>query len=185
MYKLCKTEQAAARQRQLELGLLEALKERHYDEVSVSDLCDRMQIPRKSFYRYFSGKDGALNALIDHTLLEFEIFYIDSGNNEARTRAQLENFFLFWRKNRTLLAALTDSNLQGVLIERSIRHALSDYSVARHFGNEQQILMAECATQFAVCGLMSILLRWHESGYTAPAARMADIAVEILTHPLI
>ena len=72
MYKLCKTQQSAARQRQLELGLLQAMLEQHYEEVSVSDLCDRMQIPRKSFYRYFSGKDGALHALIDHTLLEFQ-----------------------------------------------------------------------------------------------------------------
>ena len=53
MYKLCKTEQSAARQRQLEEGLLTVMLTRRYDEISVSDLCDDLAIPRKSFYRYF------------------------------------------------------------------------------------------------------------------------------------
>ena len=72
MYKLCKTEQSAARQRQLEQGLLQAMRTQQYEEISISDLCDRLEIPRKSFYRYFSSKDGALAALLDHTLMEFE-----------------------------------------------------------------------------------------------------------------
>ena len=46
----------------------------YLEEISVSDLCDRLNIPRKSFYRYFSSKDGALFALLDHTLMEFETF---------------------------------------------------------------------------------------------------------------
>ena len=70
MYKLCKTEQSAQRQRQLEEGLLELMRLRPYDEISVVDLCEYLQIPRKSFYRYFSNKDGALFALLDHTLME-------------------------------------------------------------------------------------------------------------------
>ena len=62
MYKMCKTEQSAQRQHLLEQGLLKAMLTHHYDEISVSDLCQSIGIPRKSFYRYFSGKDGALHA---------------------------------------------------------------------------------------------------------------------------
>ena len=79
MYKLCKTEQSAARQRLLEEGLLRAISQHRYDELSVSDLCSQMNIPRKSFYRYFSSKEGALHALLDHTLMSFDQFYIPSS----------------------------------------------------------------------------------------------------------
>ena len=72
MYKLCKTEQSANRQRQLEQGLLSMMAETQYDQISVSDLCTYLQVPRKSFYRYFTSKDGALHALVDHTLMEYE-----------------------------------------------------------------------------------------------------------------
>ena len=74
MYKLCKTEQSAARQRQLEQGLLQVMSTSRYEDINVSGLCQKMGIPRKSFYRYFSSKDGALHALIDHTLMEYGIF---------------------------------------------------------------------------------------------------------------
>ena len=53
MYKLCKSEQSARRQRELELGLLEAMQTQLYEDISISELCDRLAIPRKSFYRYF------------------------------------------------------------------------------------------------------------------------------------
>ena len=51
MYKLCKTEQSAQRQRSLEEGLLTAMKTKRYEEITISDLCSQMGIPRKSFYR--------------------------------------------------------------------------------------------------------------------------------------
>ena len=71
MYKMCKTEQSARRQRELELGLLEAMKTQRYEDISISELCGTLGIPRKTFYRYFDSKDGALYGMIDHTLLDY------------------------------------------------------------------------------------------------------------------
>ena len=82
MYKMCKSEQSAKRQRELEQQLLILLKTVRFDDISVSDICTQANIPRKTFYRYFSGKDGALHALIDHTLLELETFpYLGNASN--------------------------------------------------------------------------------------------------------
>lgn len=184
MYKLCKTEQSANRQRQLEIGLLEAMGSHHYDEITVSDLCERMQIPRKSFYRYFSGKDGALHALIDHTLLEYEGVFGLSQSAGGAAAVQLEHYFVFWKDHRQLLDALARSGLSGVLIERSISHALNDPSISQHFKSVQEPQAVSHAATFAVCGLMSMMLNWHHSGYAMTPKQMANIAVRILTRPL-
>ena len=85
MYKLCKTEKSASRQQMLESGLLAAMISKPYEEISVSDLCDRLSIPRKAFYRYFSGKEGALLSLIDHTLMTFHAFHPASAPTTGRT----------------------------------------------------------------------------------------------------
>ena len=45
MYKQCRTEQSAARQRQLEQGLLQVMLKRQYEEISVSDLCAEIGVP--------------------------------------------------------------------------------------------------------------------------------------------
>lgn len=185
MYKLCKTEQSAARQRELEEGLLNIMLSRHYDEISVSELCDQLNVPRKSFYRYFSGKDGALHALIDHTLLEYEGFQIAGKSSATRSyQLDLEQFFRFWLLQKPLLDALERSGLSGVLVTRSIDHALSDVGMPHRFLRQKERAARQHATMFGVCGLMSMILDWHHRGYDLSARQMSEIAVKLLTEPL-
>lgn len=186
MYKMCKTEQSAQRQRELEQGLLRAMSTCHYEEISVSDLCQQMRIPRKSFYRYFSGKDGALHALIDHTLLELDGFpvWLEPDEKKALT-GELEHFFRFWKVQKPLLDALERSGMSGVLVLRSIGHALSNNVPAVHSRDQMERLVREYGTQFGVCGLMSMVLNWHHDHYAQEPEQMARIAVQLLTKPLL
>ena len=185
MYKMCKTEQSAQRQRELEQGLLKAMSLHHYDEISVSDLCAQLGIPRKSFYRYFSGKDGALHALIDHTLLEYEGFSVHSKEDQARSyQKDLEGLFLFWRHHKPLLDVLARSGLSGVLIERSIDHALSEVGSPRRYIPHKETELKAHATMFSVCGLMSMVVQWHHDNYQPEPWKMAQIAVKLVTEPL-
>ena len=185
MYKLCKTEQSAARQRSLELGLLEAMGSRHYDQITVSDLCDGMQIPRKSFYRYFSSKDGALHALVDHTLMEY-----DRGSGWLLTKGdsakkELEGLFRFWKDQKKLLDALKRSNLSGILMERAIENALNVAGLNRYQDKNAIVTGEEHTAAFVSCGLMSMIVQWHQSGYALSVRQMAAIADGILTKPLL
>jgi len=185
MYKLCKTEQSANRQRQLENGLLAAMLSRHYEEISVSDLCDNLNIPRKSFYRYFSSKDGALHALIDHTLIGFEGFTLPYRRGVGRTLlGELEGFFQFWVEHKPLLDALCRSSMSGVLIERAITHALSESVMPSRFLPMDSREMQKQITMFGVCGLMSMVLTWHHDKYPKSALEMARIAARLLEQPL-
>ena len=185
MYKLCKTEQSAARQRQLELELLKAMGRCRFEEISVSDLCDQIGVPRKSFYRYFSGKEGALHALIDHTILEFDTrFSLVSAKEIRGFQEGLEQFFRFWKEQKSLLDALARSDLSGVLMERAIANALRDINATYpHLSPEIQDLRSH-ATMFSVCGLMSMVITWHHEEYPHNAAYMAKIATRLMTQPL-
>ena len=186
MYKLCKTEQSASRQRQLEEGLLTAMKTRRYEEISISDLCDQMQIPRKSFYRYFSSKDGALHALLDHTLLDFEQQTgILSGTDMTDAAGDLRRFFEFWYKQKALLDALDRSNLAGVLVQRAINQAQSEYVLPRYPASPELKTIQSHAIDFTMCGLMSMVTRWHRSGYIESPTEMARIAAALMTRPLL
>lgn len=185
MYKLCKTEQSSSRQRELEAGLLAAMASHQYEEISVSDLCDHLGVPRKSFYRYFSSKDGALQALLDHTLMEYETYPLTTPPGEQRTvQKELERFFQFWVSKKPLLDALQRSNLSGLLIERSIDYALNGVFMPRRFLAHDTQDMQKQVTTFAVCGLMSMVLNWHHSGYAQSIQHMAKLAVRLVSQPL-
>lgn len=183
MYKDCKTEQSAARQRALEQGLLEMMTKQKYDEISVSDLCDYLQIPRKSFYRYFSSKDGALHALLDHTMLEFyQGNYTRKGS--ISHLGDLEQYFVFWHDHKDLMAALERSNLGGILVERATSLALRERLMPGYLMKLDPKIQ-EVAMAFSVCGLMSMVIQWHRQGYTVAPREMTRIATTLLTQPLI
>ena len=174
MYKQCRTEQSSNRQRILEQGLLDAMIQQHYDSISVSDLCSRMGIPRKSFYRYFSGKEGALHALIDHALLDYENYRYDDPTWEGRTvRQEMERTFSYWKQCSRLLDALEKSGLSGVLIERAINHSILESSIPVRILPSDNRQMRERVTGFAVCGLMAMVVHWHHGGYVESAEQMA------------
>lgn len=185
MYKLCKTEQSAVRQRELEKGLLKFMQTVRYEDISVSDLCQSLQIPRKSFYRYFNSKDGALYALLDHTLMEFSGFSAEYERQGAQSvHHVLESLFRFWMVHRELLDALSRSGITGLLIERAIAYALTEDILPSQYISDDAPDMKRRITMFAVCGLMSMVITWHHEGFLQPAPEMAVIALRMLKEPL-
>ena len=184
MYKFCKTEQSFQRQRELEHGLLDMMEHLRFEEISVSDLCERLHIPRKSFYRYFSSKEGALHALLDHTLMEF----YDTGSLEGlrggTPTEDLKRLFVFWKSHKKLIDAVLRSNLGGMLVERAVDLA-KDEELMPGYVRDWEDTLKDVAMGFAVCGLMSMVLQWHKEGYKIPVENMAQAAVTMLSRPLI
>ena len=185
MYKLCHTEESSRRQRELEQGLLRAMLHRQYEDISVSDLCDYMQVPRKSFYRYFASKDGALHALIDHTLMEYESINLVYKEGEKRTvHLELTQFFQFWIEKKPLLDALQKSRMSGILVERSMAHATSMHGIPARFLPDDSTEVRHQVIVFCVSGLLSMVFSWHREGYPRSAEQMATIVTRLLSQPL-
>ncbi len=185
MYKLCKSEQSAARQRQLELGLLELMRHRRYEEISVSEICDHLEIPRKSFYRYFSSKDGALHALVDHTMLAYEGFNVVYAAYERRSPVkELQQFFEFWMDNRVLLNALEKSGLSSMLVERALNYYTEDKPVAERFLQNEGPFQRRQRMLFCISGLMGLVLTWHHNDFAHSSEEMATVASNLVTLPL-
>ena len=184
MYKQCRTEQSAARQRELIGGLLEAMTQQHYDEITVSSLCERMQIPRKSFYRYFSSKEGALHALIDYALLDFESFTQRSPKGNDSVQEEMERMFAYWVHQRRLLDALEKSGLSGVLVNRAIGHSTLEVIGGRRFLSAEEQQARGYITLFVVSGFLSMVIQWHHEGYPQSVQQMAHIAIRLVSQPL-
>lgn len=183
MYKQCVTEQSARRQRQMEMGLLEAMRDKPFDDITISDLCASMNIPRKSFYRYFDSKEDALHALMDHMIMDFsgEVF----ADEEKATIYTLERFFQFWIDRRDFLDALNRSDFGAVLVQRCIGKAMEEGTLAKNFLPSSQSDTREYMVSFLISGLMSIVLQWHKTGFKTNAYQMAQLAAHLITKPLL
>ena len=105
MYKLCKTEQSAKRQREIEGALFDLLMKKSYSDITVTEICDVLSMPRKAFYRYFDSKDDTLYALIEHTMAEYNDF--PAKARSGRSGAKSKNILPFGRITSFFLMRFT------------------------------------------------------------------------------
>lgn len=177
MYKICHTEESTRRQRELEQGLLLAMGIQSYEKITLTELCRQLQIPRKTFYRYFPTKEDCLLALIDHALLDCNDVALGgwTGGRNLDDQAQLR-FFHYWKAHADLLDAIRDNQLQGLLLERTavIVDRMKENAPIGSFAVEQ-------VEYFIAHGLMSTVLRWHEHGFPSTPEEMAGVFEGLLS----
>ncbi len=179
MYKTCHTEQSSKRQRELEQGLLEMLNNHPYEKLSLTELCRELNIPRKSFYRYFPTKDDCLLALIDHTLSDCNDSALQgwSGALELDLMA-LDRFFNYWKEHCVFLDAVRDNELRYLLLDRTT------VIVDRMKENTQSVGFARDQVEYFIAhGLMTTVLRWHHHGFPSTPEEMALTFSQILRSP--
>ncbi len=185
MYKLCKTEESSKRQREIEQHLLNLMREKRYDDISVSEICERAGVPRKSFYRYFDGKEGAMQSLLYHNMTDFHSFSDILEKKDRRTlQGEFEEFFMFWKEKRDFLEAFDRSKLIGLLVENSTSYAMSEFVNIRKFlaeGDEREKIHV---FQFTICGLMTLTIDWYRSGFAESVPEIARTAARIISKPL-
>lgn len=181
MYHICTTEKSAQQQRQLEIALLSSMGEQLYDNISVSALCQKAGLSRKTFYRLFSEKNDVLCALIDHTLMDYE--------NRRSTFHTFENdliyFCTFWREQSALLSALSKNNASGIMIERFVSHVYREHKQILLYLEPGERMDARDVLLFNTCGIVGLLIDWHMSGYKKSVEQMAQLIQNLLTTPLI
>lgn len=178
MYKNCATEESARRQRQLEQCLLELMLTEAYGQITISDICDRAGLSRKSFYRYFSSKDGCLYALIDHTVFDGGSFYLPNHTDVLSLPTIHERFFRYWREQQPLLDALVRNDLSVLLIQRVLNYSIQE---EREFqfhpfntpDHHERML-------FYVGGVMGLLLDWQQNGFQKTPLQMSKILTELI-----
>ena len=117
--------------------------------------------------------------------MEFEQSPIGAHtSSRANALGDLERFFVFWYDHRELMDALVRNRLSGMLVERATSHALHERMMPAYLlskdENSQQLAMT-----FAICGLLAMVMQWHQSGYQETPAQMAHVATMMLTQPLI
>ncbi len=185
MYKLCKTEQSAKRQREIEMALLDIMTKKSYNEISITELCEKLSMPRKTFYRYFDSKDDTLYALIEHTMSEYQDFSLSPAKDGVRTlMGEIENYYRFWICHKPLLDALHKNGMLEKIIEVSVSFPVNDMVSLQKFLPDDSDWARDKIFKFAVCGLCFQMIDWYRGGFKTSISDMARISCRTLSKPL-
>ena len=137
------------------------LGRRHYEDVTVSDLCEEAMIRRTTFYKHFADKDEFFAFYVRHVHDEFERRSAPAGGHrdppECHTRMTHE-LMAFIRENESLIRlCLTSSaflSLDAVLADE-MRHSF------------QHALEAQVREGRTFCAEPEALTRYECSGFLA------------------
>lgn len=98
MAKQCQTEFAHQRRELLESSLINLMQEKNYQDISVKDICQEANIPRRTFYHYFDSKDDILSSFIENTVqLCFLEVMFDFQLRIDSMRDSFSKIFRFWQ----------------------------------------------------------------------------------------
>lgn len=179
MTKICTNEKAAARQRWIENGLMELMQNRRFEDITATDLCRYLELPRRSFYRYFDNMEDVLDCLMNHTFQDMVI--ADTGI----TVAELEKYYEFWLRCKSLLNALARSGMYSKIPEYAMRYA-NEETLKKHLRvNAPGEDLSRETNVFLISGLASLMITWHAEGFQKTPRQMACIAYRMLSEPLL
>ena len=179
MYSRCVSEKSAAQQQKFEAAMLELMKDRLFEEISVSELCRYTGLSRKTFYRLYEAKADVIYAMIDHALLDAGRFQPDKTVGPGG----LHRFLAYWRTQRNLLDMLKKNQISALLSQQAVIFIMEEApEIARCFGADDTPNGRD-AIVFYVSGLFSLVLDWAYRDFDRSIDEMSALIMDLLINP--
>lgn len=176
MYLKCTTEKTVNQQRQFEDALLEILKTKEMEKISVVEICQQAGITRRIFYRLFETKYDCLVSAIDHRILALESYASENGTIDFRRL--LENI----REKDSFFNVMEKSRQAGLFMERIFDYSLREHEEAKRliglFGDAGKDIIF-----YHISGFVGLLFYWSSTGYTRTIDEMAHLLEALINRP--
>ena len=101
-------------------ALRELLSEKSFDEISVSELCDRAQTRRATFYKHFGDKSELLAYMIRELQREYNTraqLAFDPGNPGAGLTHIFASLMDFLDENKGMVRTILNSNGKNIVLD--------------------------------------------------------------------
>ncbi len=100
-------------------ALLEIMKEKEYKHITITEVCSRAQIARRTFYRNFETMDDVLLFLAKNIIDQFKIMIKE--HSEGTFYEVLVAYFTFWSRQSDMLKLLMHKGLTAVIFIEYIK----------------------------------------------------------------
>ena len=181
MTTFCHTEYAVQKKALLETSLLNLMLQHPYKEITVTDICQEAEIPRRTFYHYFESKDDVLDAMIENLMQRcFLNVMFDLHLGPECKKESFVRIFRFWEgDNRTKLDALIRNGLESRLMTWSLQFIRAERIGILSNSNLDPKLV-EIGLMVGVTDFFSLLFYWSRDGYLETPEQMAEYAIWVL-----
>jgi len=97
-------------------ALMELMKEKPYNKISITEICNRANLVRETFYRNFSSKDAVIKYCLEQKFNEF----LDNMMIEKNSLTLYDmgiHYFSYWKEEKEFLKILVENKLLNLILE--------------------------------------------------------------------
>ena len=152
-------------------AMLEVLKEKEFDSISITEICSKAEVARKTFYRNFNNKEDVIKSSIDLKLSEFT----STGvlNKVIKPIEISESYIQFWYDRKDFLKLLFERNLFGIL---NYKYDIYMQDLRRLMkGDEEETPEIEYFLKFISGGFWNVLQTWVRKDFKESPKELAKL----------
>lgn len=179
MYHISKDKRSAASAELIYKGLLDCIKKKPFDQITISDLQKASGVARSTFYRSFDNLSDVLYWKCDSCFKEVLGNYAPTDFPDEIELAL--HYFRYWMSHSDILELLIRINRQDIIYachteNAELIHARYEYLPGAKLSNTEKKYFMPIRTGFT----LSILTTWLKGG----CVETPDEITEILRHQL-
>ena len=125
-------------------GLLSLMKERPFEEIKVSDICNEALTNRSTFYDHFSDKYELLDALINDLEKDLVEKLEENGNSESAKEYYMKMIQIFFEhisSNINVYSSILKKNHNSIVMDMIASAIYKDVEI--HIKNSNKLLTTE------------------------------------------
>ena len=169
-------------------ALLELIREKPYEKISITDITDRAGLSRPTFYLHYQSKDDILishlDSLFDPILDEFHELRQNAAIGQPGSLA-LTNLFsevnLHIEAFRTAFQAGAEKQLIERMHQRNVEY-LRDLAKRCEMNISNEVITL--SAQYMAGALVGIFIHWIQSDDPHPPGKMGEFITEV-TRPIL
>ena len=167
---------------QLLLALLDLMKLKPYQDISISELCQKAKLSRTTFYKFLPDKDGLLEYLKEDLDLGF-VAYKKGLNlqNMPPEKVAFYHYFSYWYQLREWVDALVKNDLW----ERIAMPTEKTYTLLSKRQWDSPLMQdahnLEMIYQFIASGCIQLVKQWSLHGYKKTPEEMTELVMFTLS----
>lgn len=167
-------EQKCFFQQCLYTALLELMKERAFDRISVGALCERAGVSRMTYYRSYDSKESILLQHLDES---FSRYFDELKNGPQRDLYGIMCAFFRYvgRTEREFYTCIVQAGLSFLLMDRFYLYLGRMESLLLPHDEQHPYIRS-----YLTGGLYKITVDWTKNGMDVPEEQMAALLVELV-----
>jgi AcrR family transcriptional regulator len=173
----------------LQQSLLDLIKQKPFQKITISDITENADLARSTFYAHFETKDELLESILDEILDQFfdHLYQRDIVNPNEETDLEINvKFFEIWKENAEIINLLKAIDIDCLLTKK-----LKEYwrkhnqkQIVPHFP-EREHALGEYLHNYLAYSFVGILRNWVSEDMKHPSDVMGRLLYQLTGPPVL